>query len=94
MKKIMGMAKLVSLQSALAECGIESEVFTWAHENGTEAISLRADLWNCVDGSNVLFEVYADADSDFEDFESYAEPENDRKAFVERIKQEADEMKE
>jgi hypothetical protein len=80
-KKIVGMAKLVNLQNALAECGIESEVYMWEHEDGTQAISLRADLWNCVDGSDVLFEVYADETGDFEDFESYAEPENDRKAF-------------
>ena len=84
-KKIVGMAKLVNLQNALAECGIESEVFAWAHEDGTQAISLRANLWNCVDGSDVLFEVYADETEDFEDFESYAEPENDRKAICEEL---------
>lgn len=84
-KKIVGMAKLVNLQNALAECGIESDVFTWEHANGTKAISLRADLWNCIDGSDVLFEVYADEDSDYEEFEHYAEPENDRKAFEDEL---------
>ena len=84
-KKIFGMAKLVNLQNALAECGIESEVYAWEHEDGTQAISLRANLWNCVDGSEVLFEVYADETGDFENFDSYAEPENDRNRVIAEI---------
>ena len=84
-KKIFGLAKLMNLQNALAECGIESEVSPWEHEDGTEAISLRANLWNCVAGSEVLFEVYADETSDFEEFEAYAEPENDRNRVIAEI---------
>ena len=84
-KKIIGMAKLMNLQNALAECGIKSEVYAWEHEDGTQAISLRADLWNCVDGSDVLFEVYADETGDFENFDSYAEPENDRNRIIAEI---------
>ena len=69
-------AKLVALQDALAEVGVDSEVAEWTNEgNGAKSVSLRADLWNCVDGSNVLFEVYTDEDSDFQEWEHYAEPE-------------------
>lgn len=84
-KKIIGIAKLMNLQNALAECGIKSEICAWEHEDGTEAISLLADLWNCCDGSDVLFEVYADETSDFEDFDSYAEPESDRNRVIAEI---------
>ena len=69
--------KLTNLQDALAEFGIDSDVFEWTNEgNGASAVSLRANLWNCVDGSDVLFEVYTDEDSNFEEWESYVEPED------------------
>ena len=69
-------AKLTALQDALAQFGIDSDVFEWTNEgNGARAVSLRADLWNCVDGSDVLFEIYTDEDSDFQEWEHYAEPE-------------------
>lgn len=72
-------AKLTALQDALAEVGVDSEVMEWTNEvSGAKSVSLRADLWNCVDGSNVLFEVYTDEDSDFEEWESYAEPDSQR----------------
>lgn len=72
-------AKLTALQDALAEVGVDSEVMEWTNEgNGARAVSLRADLWNCIDGKDVLFEVYTDEDSDFEEWESYAEPESQR----------------
>ena len=68
-------AKLTALQDALAEFGIDSEVAEWTNEgNGAKSVSLTANLWNCVDGSDVLFEVYTDEDSDFSEWESYAEP--------------------
>ena len=54
-------AKLTALQDALAEFGIDSEVAEWTNDgNGARAVSLHANLWNCVDGSDVLFEVYTD----------------------------------
>ena len=72
-------AKLTALQDALAEVGVDSEVMEWTNEgNGARAVSLLANLWNCVDGSDVLFEVYTDEDSDFQEWEHYAEPENQR----------------
>lgn len=76
-------AKLTALQDALAEFGIDSDVFEWTNEgNGARAVSLRADLWNCVDGSDVLFEVYTDEDSDFQEWEHYAQPEGQAEALL------------
>ena len=69
-------AKLTGLQDALAEVGIDSEVMEWTNEgNGARAVSLQVDLWNCVDDSIALFEVYTDEYSDFQEWESYVEPE-------------------
>ncbi len=79
-------AKLTALQDALAEVGIDSDVFEWTNEgNGARAVSLRADLWNCVTGSDVLFEVYTDEDSDFQEWEHYAEPEGQADALFEEV---------
>ena len=79
-------AKLTALQDALAEVGVDSEVMEWTNEgNGARAVSLRADLWNCVDGSNVLFEVYTDEDSDFQEWEHYAEPERQADALFAKV---------
>ena len=65
--KTITIHKLMNLQSALAECGIESEFATM--EDGS--ILLTAMLWNCYDGSEAEFTVYADADADFADIEHY-----------------------
>ena len=82
-KMARAFAKLTALQDALAEVGIDSEVMEWTNEgNGARAVSLRADLWNCVDGSDVLFEVYTDEDSDFQEWEHYAQPEGQAEALL------------
>jgi hypothetical protein len=87
-------AKLTVLQDALAQFGIDSDVFEWTNEgNGARAVSLRADLWNCVDGSDVLFEVYTDEDSDFQEWEHYAEPESQRDALFAKAFEEIAEEK-
>ena len=79
-------AKLTALQDALAEVGIDSDVFEWTNEgNGAKSVSLRANLWSCVDGSDILFEVYTDEDSDFSEWDSYAEPEGQAEALFEEI---------
>jgi hypothetical protein len=79
-------AKLINLADALAEFGIDSEVSEWTNEgNGAHAVGLRADLWNCVDGSDVLFEVYTDEDSDFQEWEHYAEPAGQAETLFEEI---------
>jgi hypothetical protein len=71
MNKEMAIAKMINLQSALAECGIESEITEW--ENTTESgsttkfVSLRAELWNCVHDGDVVFEVYAEDTDDYEE---------------------------
>lgn len=83
-------AKLTNLADTLAEFGIDSEVSEWTNEgNGALAVSLRANLWNCVDGSDVLFEVYTDEDSNFEEWESYAEPAGQADALFEEIFEES-----
>ena len=87
-------AKLTALQDALAQFGIDSDVFEWTNEgNGARAVSLRADLWNCVDGSDVLFEVYTDEDSDFQEWEHYAEPEGQADALFAKAFEEIAEEK-
>lgn len=84
-------AKLTNLADALAEFGIDSEVSEWTNEgNGACAVSLRANLWNCVDGSDVLFEVYTDEDSDFQEWEHYAEPEGQADALFAEIFEESE----
>lgn len=79
-------AKLTALQDALAEVGIDSDVMEWTNEgNGAKSVSLRANLWNCVDGSDVLFEVYTDEDSDFEEWEHCAQPEGQADELFEEV---------
>ena len=80
-KKMMAMEKLTNLHNALNECGIEAELYEDTESN---IISVRVDAWNCCDGSSVLVEVYAMEDEDYE-IQLYAEPENDRKRFMEEI---------
>jgi hypothetical protein len=87
-------AKLTALQDALAQFGIDSDVMEWTNEgNGARAVSLRADLWNCVDGSDVLFEIYTDEDSDFQEWEHYAEPEGQADALFAKAFEEIAEEK-
>lgn len=93
-KMAKAFAKLTALQDALAQFGIDSDVMEWTNEgNGAQAVSLRADLWNCVDGSDVLFEVYTDEDSDFQEWEHYAEPEGQADALFAKISGESVEEK-
>lgn len=79
--KRIAMKKIKALANALAAVGIESDIYE-DEEHGM--ISLSTNLWNCVDGSSVLFEVYADSEDNYT-FDSYAEPENDRKRFLEEL---------
>jgi hypothetical protein len=76
------MSALMNLHNALKNCGVNSELVV---DNDNNIISVRSDVWNCVDGSDVLVEVYS---AEFEGWEinSYAEPENDRKAFEAELK--------
>lgn len=63
------LTKLENLAVALADCGIAAEV-SIEDDNG---IYLRANLWNCYDGSTELFEVWAEEDTDYA-FESCINP--------------------
>lgn len=80
--KNVAMDKLTNLHNALTECGIEADLYEDTEHN---IISVRIDAWNCCDGSNVIVEVYATEDEDYE-IQLYAEPENDRKRWMEEIK--------
>ena len=72
------MSALMNLHNALKNCGIDSELIV---DNDNNIISVRSDVWNCIDGSDVLVEVYS---AEFEDWEisAYAEPENEKQAFL------------
>lgn len=75
MKNVNEMAvvnKLMNLQSALAMCGIESELCMSTCDN-TTFISLQSELWNCEDGSTVTFEVYAESTDDFATIDHYVQ---------------------
>ena len=82
MNKEMAIANLINLQSALADCGIESEIAEWENttESGstTKSVSLRAELWNCVHDGDVVLEVYAEDTDDYEEIQHYAESEYER----------------
>ena len=67
--KTIAIHKMMNLKSALEECGIEADFAKM--EDGS--ILLTAMLWNCYDGSEVEFTVYADAAADFENIEHYAD---------------------
>lgn len=75
------MSALMNLHNALKGCGVNSELIV---DEDNNIISVRSNMWNCVDGSEVLVEVYS---AEFEGWKinSYAEPENDRRAFVARL---------
>ena len=78
-KKELAKAKIANLAIALELCGIEAEVEET--EDGT--ICLGADIWNCVDGSDIRLQVWADSTNNYE-IESCAEDlEASRKALEE-----------
>lgn len=96
MGKMVTMHKLLNLQTALAECGIESEITEWENtiEGGstTKFISLRADLWNCINEGTVLVEVYAEDTDDFEEIQHYAQSEYEDEQFRIQLEKEIAEM--
>ena len=67
--QIIVIHRLLNLQNALADCGIESDLSRT--EDGS--LMLTSQLWNCFDGSDVEFTVYADAAEDFEEISHYAD---------------------
>ena len=67
--KMVAIHKMLNLQDALANCGIESELS--CTEDGS--VMLTSQLWNCFDGSDVEFTVYADANEDFEEVDHYVD---------------------
>jgi hypothetical protein len=72
------MSALMNLSNALDACGIDNELIV---DNENNIIFVRSNVWNCMDGTDVLVEVYS---AEFEGWEinSYAEPEKDRVAFA------------
>lgn len=96
MGKMVTMHKLLNLQTALAECGIESEIGEW--ENTTEGgsttkfVSLRANLWNCIHDGDVLLEVYAEDTDDFEEIQHYAQSEYEDEQFCLQLEKDIAEM--
>lgn len=70
---------IIALSTALADCGIKSTITIEA-----ETISLSATLWNCIDGEDVDFGVWADESTDYE-IEHYAEPLTQKKQFLKEI---------
>lgn len=89
--KEITIAKLINLKNALADCGIEAELLTYdtsdvTPDNPTTFIALRADLWNCVDSSEVFMEVYAESDDGYEEIQHYVQPEGLMKALEEKHK--------
>ena len=67
--KMMAIHKMLNLQHALAECDIESTLSKM--EDGT--LTLTSTLWNCFDGSDVEFTVYAEANDNYENIAHYAD---------------------
>lgn len=61
-KKELARAKIANLAIALELCGIEAEV----EEREDGVISLNADIWNCMDGSDINVQVWASPDEDYE----------------------------
>lgn len=60
--------KIENLALALDNCGISAEVTV-----DDEGVYLKANLWNCNDGSTESFEVWATKDTDYA-FESCINP--------------------
>ena len=83
--KMIAMHKLLNLQTALADCGIEAEIVEWENtlESGstTNFLSLRADLFNSIHGGTVLMEVYAEDTDDYEEIDHYAQSEYEDEQF-------------
>lgn len=74
--KVVALTKLTNLQIALSACGIPSEIYEM-NCSGTNVLALRCDnLWNCANGSDVLFEVYAEDTDDFQDIQHYVQPDD------------------
>lgn len=68
--KTKALRKFKKLSKALAKCGIAHELYE-DKDNGI--VGLRADIWNCIDGSNVLVEVYGMAAENYQ-VDAYAQP--------------------
>lgn len=87
--KNIAIAKLINLQNALAECGIESELLNYtAGEEGqsqTTFITLRADLWNSISDKEIFMEVYAEDTDDYEEIQHYAQSEFEDEAFQQHL---------
>ena len=81
MRKMIAKVKLSILSKVLTSCGVPNTLYN-DEENGI--LSVRADLWNCVDGSSVEVCAYAMIDDNYE-LEAYAEPEGDREASMAKI---------
>ena len=74
--KMIAITKLTNLQTALAACGITSEIYEMDC-SGTHILALRCDeLWNCANSSDVLLEVYAEDTDDFQDIQHYVQPDD------------------
>lgn len=95
--KSIALHKLLNLQSALADCGIESEIYEWTNvtESGsvTNFVSIRAELFNCIHSGDVLFEVYAEDTDDYEEIQHYAQSEYEDTQFCAELRQEIEDMK-
>ena len=74
--KMITMTKLNTLKTALAACGIQSDIYEM-NVSGTNILALRCEsLWNCANSSDVLFEVYAEDTDDFQDIQHYVQPDD------------------
>lgn len=74
--KMITLTKLTNLQTALAACGIQSDIYEM-NVSGTNILALRCEsLWNCANSSDVLFEVYAEDTDDFQDIQHYVQPDD------------------
>ena len=74
--KMITLTKLTNLQTALAVCGIQSDIYEM-NVSGTNILALRCEsLWNCANSSDVLFEVYAEDTDDFQDIQHYVQPDD------------------
>ena len=74
--KMITLTKLTNLQTALAACGIQSDIYEM-NVSDTNILALRCEsLWNCANSSDVLFEVYAEDTDDFQDIQHYVQPDD------------------
>ena len=95
MNKTIALHKLLNLQSALADCGIESEIAEWENvtdNSTTNFLSLRAELWNCIHDGDVTFEVYAEDTDDYEEIQHYAQSEYEDAQFCAELNQMVEDM--